>query len=712
MLLVAASLYCAFGTLRGGEVRFWISLCVTSLIGIAYLVLFRENERELEKAKKEAGEHLDDNSSLARGFMKLCPIPAIVADEKGKVLVKTGRAARLLPDLENLKMLDVPVDFTSLPSNSKDESSSFDWENYRVEYFTAVNTGETGKHFIFLYFNDISENHTLREEAAVNRNYAALMHIEYDDRFFFEKDSKQREASVRIETITEKFFEKHNGLMKKLSDSRYFAVLSEKDLRDMSKRDCLNFLKELYSIHGSERPLFSVSVGIGRGGSSLRESEQIARDALRISQEHGGDCIVISGSMQDSNCICYGSDVADDVLNNVGYQSKIKRFSDELKKHIDNSGNVIIMGHRNSDMDSVGAAVGLGGALRELEDPVDANVYINLDTTASKPLIERLNRYESKVRELFLDEKSALEAINENTLLIVVDTCNVNMVDSRAIFMKAKKVIYIDHHKTKETDDINKTDKYILSHQSIGSSSASEIVTDIIRYLDPANSLSRYYAEALLAGITLDTKNFVLKTGAGTFKAAAYLVSLDADTGAVNRLFNNSEITDRIIEKFKSTVENYNSYAIACLNDDSFRINMAVSEDELGKTVQKLREAQGNDSEMSGEELKKAALDTITKEKLEGISLAASQAANDLLNTNSINASFAVFRTGKNTVKISARSYGTASGGANVQDIVKRLGGGGNITMAAAVIADKSLEEVCAMLKNALDEYDSAMKSI
>ena len=397
-------------------------------------------------------------------------------------------------------------------------------------------------------------------------------------------------------------------------------------------------------------------------------------------------------------------------MNDVGYQSKIKRFSTELLKHIADSDNVIIMGHRNSDMDAVGAAAGLGGTLRDMG--YSANVYINRNNNVSKALLERLDKNESKVQELFLNEEAALEAVNENTLLIIVDTRNVNLVDSKRIFNKAEKVIYIDHHKTNPDEDINKSEKHIADYQNIGASSASEIVTDIIRYLNPQTPLSRYYAEALLAGIKLDTVKFSKKTSSNTFKAAAYLSALGADNREIDRLFDNSEFTNRIIEKFKSAVENYNNYAIACLDDESFRRNTSVSDEEVKKAVQKLLETQNSDSDMSEKELKKSAFDSIAKEKLENMSVAAAQAANDLLNTNDINASFAVFRIGKNAVKISARSEGTASGGANVEDIVKRLGGGGNINQAAAVINDKSVDEVCGMLKNALDEYDTAMKPI
>ncbi|WP_432649519.1 DHH family phosphoesterase [Huintestinicola sp.] len=706
MLLVASSLYCAFGILGGGEVRFWISLCITSLIGIAYLILFMQNEKELEEAKKKADDSPDDTSTVSRYFMKYCPIPAIVADETGTVRAKTKGAAELLPELKDLKMLGAPIDVNSLTADSNGEMKTFEWEHYRVEYFTAVNTGETGRYFTFLFFKDLSEAHILREEAEDSRNYVALLLIdEYDELFSYEKDSKRSEVVIKIDKIAEKFVEKHNGLLKKLSDDKYFAILSEKELKHMEEKDYLALLEEMHSIHVSERTHVSLSMGIGRGGNSLRESEEIARSALSVSQKQGGDHVVIKSSNNDTSYVSYGGASTKTEVNS---QSKVKLFSDRLKDHAKASDKIIIMGHNFSDMDAVGAASGLGGALRALG--FSAYVYVNRETTLAMSLIERLYaNIENEAKELFISEEDALELITEDTLVIIVDTNGKRNIDSPAIYEKAAKVIYIDHHIQTQCPIDNFIDRY---HDS-EASSASEIVTEVIRYNNLKNKLSCYYADALLSGITLDTKDFVMKTGVRTFEAAAYLKDLGADPVSVKLLFANSFDIDKLRSKLVEGTENYNNYAITCLGEDTFKEYSLINDDELetARRIVSERSSQ-NGVLLSGADLDKAAVSYAADKKAGIIKVAAAQAADQLLNTLNIKASFAVFRTNDNNIKISARSYGTVSGGANVQDIVKRLGGGGHITMAAVDIKNKSLEDVCGMLRNALDEYDSAMKSI
>lgn len=706
MLLVAASLYCAFGALRGGEVRFWISLCITSLIGIAYLILFLQNERELTEAERKAEASPDDTSTVSRYFMKYCPIPAVIADETGMVRARTKGAAELFPELKELKDLNAPVDLCSLSADSSGEMNAFDWGHYRVEYFTAVNTGETGKYFTFLFFKDLSETHTLREEAEDSRNYVALLLIdEYDELFSYEKDSKRSEVVIKIDKIAEKFIEKHNGLLKKLSDDKYFAILSEKELKKLEEKDYLALLEEMHSIHVSERTHVSLSMGIGRGGSSLRESEEIARSALSVSQKQGGDHVVIKSSNQDTSYVSYGGA---STKTEVTSQSKVKLFSDRLRTQAEAADRVIVMGHSFSDMDAVGAATGLGGALRALG--IEAYVFVNLETTLAMPLIERLYaNIENEAKELYISENDALELMTEDTLVIIVDTNGKRNIDSPEIYQKAGKVIYIDHHIQTQCPIDNFIDRY---HDS-EASSASEIVAEVIRYNNLKNKLSCYFADALLAGIMLDTKDFIMKTGVRTFEAAAYLKDLGADPVSVKLLFANSFDIDRLRSRLVESTENYNNYAITCLSDETFSEFSAVSGEELeaAERTASQRSAK-NGVSLSAEELSAAAMKLANEKKAGVIKVAAAQAADQLLNTLNIKASFAVFRTGDNNIKISARSYGTVSGGANVQDIVKRLGGGGHITMAAVDIKDKSPEEVCGMLRNALDEYDAAMKSI
>lgn len=707
MLLVAASLYCAFGTLRDGEeMRFWISLCVTSLIGIAYLLLFVQNENDYAemKRKAEAPPPPDDNSTVSRFFMNNCPAPAIVCDETGRVLKKTRGASEIFPRLREGEMLNeaTSIDSSLISSEQSGDVSRFRWEHYMVESYTAVNTEESGKHFTLLCFSDIRENETLKDEAEGSRNYIALLLIdEYDELFSYEKDSKRSEVVIRIDRIAERFIERHNGLLKKLSDDKYLAIISEKELKQMEEKDYLAFLEDMHNIHVSERTHVSLSMGIGRGGNNLRESEELARTALSIAQKQGGDHVVIKQDINDPGYISYGGAATKTEVNS---QSRVKIFSDNLKNHLAAADKVIIMGHCFSDMDAVGAASGLGGALRALG--FEAYVYVNRETTLALSLIERLyTNVKSEASELFVSEEKALELMTDDTLLIIVDVSAKTQLDSPAIYRNAPKIIYIDHH----IQNQNPIENYIDRYHDPDASSASEIVTEVIRYFSLKKKLSCYYADALLAGIMLDTKDFVMKTGVRTYEAAAYLKDQGADPVSVKLLFANSFDTDKLRSRLVETSENYKNYAIAILTKELFDEYSEIKEESLEAAR---RVVLSRKEELPEEETQKAAMKYASEKQAGFIKIAAAQAADQLLNTMNIKASFAVFMLDNTAVHISARSYGTVSGGANVQDIMKRVGGGGHITMAAARLAGKTLEEACDMLKEAIDSYDSAMQSI
>ena len=704
MLLVAAALYCAFSAVGSG-LRFWVSLGIVSLIGIAYLLLFIQTDKDTEELIKKASvTPPDDNSTVSRFFMNNCPVPALVIDETGRVLKKTTGANEIFPDMREGEMLEeaTGMDMKSFDSEYNPDMHEFEWKHFRVKPFTAINTESAGKTYTLLCFTDTRETDSLKDEAEGSRNYVALLLIdEYDELFSSEKDSKKSEVVTKIDRIAERFIERRNGLLKKLSDDRYLAIISEAELRKMGEKDYLAFLEDMHNIHVSERAYVSLSVGIGRGGSNLRESEEIARDALNVSQKQGGGHVVIKKSKDDTAFASYGGAYS---KAEVSSQSRVKLFSDSLRNYAEGADKIIVMGHSYSDMDAVGAAAGLGGALRAMG--LMSYVFVNRDTTLAMPVVDRLfTNIRSEAAELFVSEEQALELMTENTLVIIVDTNSKHNIDGREIYAKASKVIYIDHH-IQVKDPI---DNIIDRHLDPDASSASEIVTEIIRYYNLKSKLSCYYADALLSGIALDTKNFVMKTGVRTFEAAAYLKELGADPVSVKLLFANSFEIDKLRSRLIESAENYNNYAITTLSKEGYRFAVQVSEEDVSEAAQSMI---ASGAEISPEELNNAAYRSALEKKTGNIKVAAAQAADQLLNTLNIKASFAVFMTDEASVKISARSYGTVSGGANVQDIIKRIGGGGHITMAAADIRDKSLEEVCEMLKNALDEYDRAMKPI
>jgi c-di-AMP phosphodiesterase-like protein len=262
-------------------------------------------------------------------------------------------------------------------------------------------------------------------------------------------------------------------------------------------------------------------------------------------------------------------------------------------------------------------------------------------------LIARIN--ENEDFELFMSPEEALASINDQTLLVVVDTHNKDFVESTELYQKAKHVVVIDHHRK----TVNYIDNAVIFHHEPYASSASEMVAELIQYFGDAGRLSSYYAEALLAGIMLDTKNFVMRTGVRTFEAAAFLKKLGADTVAVRSLFSNTIDSYQKKTKLVASAEVYKKCAIAISDVES-----------------------------------------------EDIRVVAPQAADELLGISGVDASFVIYES-NGTVYFSARSLGAM----NVQVIMEKLGGGGHQTMAGAQLEGVSLESARQSLLEAIDQH-------
>ena len=327
---------------------------------------------------------------------------------------------------------------------------------------------------------------------------------------------------------------------------------------------------------------------------------------------------------------------------------KTRIIANSLIEAIEGAEDVYIMGHRNSDLDSVGASVGLAAAIRRLGK--NAFAVIDKNTTLSLQLFEYLN--EKEKNGLFVQPAQAKENFSENSLLIIVDTHNPKIVDVPELLDTAKKLVIIDHHRKM----VNHIETAMIFHHEPYASSASEMVTELLQYFGDAGKISSFQAEALLAGITLDTKNFTLRTGVRTFEAAAFLRKLGADTINVKVLFSNS------IQCYKQKTELVSSAWVykGCA--------IAVSE----KVTEETR-------------------------------IVAAQAADELLGVSDVSASFVLSRTGTDEISLSGRSLGAV----NVQLIAETLGGGGHQTMAGAQFKGTTFEEVTDRLKAAIDKYYS-----
>lgn len=645
MLLVLAAIACAFALKGFSEQRFWTMLGIVSSVAVGYLLLFLRFEKNIHSFVTEMESQLNITE---RDSLYKFPAPTVIVDSSGTIIwYNKAFTAKIHPgELFGIPLKSIiDIDMEKLLS-SKGNVIEYRSGHYRINALTTEKKDENNENvssLTMLYFENITELINLREEYEKSRSYAAMILIDsYTELFVKVKDSDKALVTMNIDKLCETFAEEHNAILKKISADSYFCVLSGGELDKLCEEKFTSITDAAHRITVGEHTPVTLSIGVGRGGDNLAQSEKLARQALDMTQGRGGDQVAIK---DDKDFTFFGG-------NSQGHEknSKVKTrmFALSLVDIIEGSDKVILMGHTWSDLDAIGSAAGLCGAIRCMNK--EAYVYANTEATNAKPIISRLKE-NLEDKDVFIDEAQALEMMTERTLLIITDVNSKDQLDSKSIYEKAAKVVYVDHHR----QVVNSIDNSMLTLHEPFASSASEMVAEIIQYFPMEKELSCYYADAMLSGIVLDTKDFVMKTGIRTFEAAAYLKKLGADTVAVKLLFSIS------IEK-------------------GVKRAMLIENVEVYKRC------------------------AVTKSSDSSIGVAAAQAADELLNIEGVDASFVIFPKG-NGINISARSYGAL----NVQRLMEKLGGGGHLNMAAAQLADTTVFEAEKTLMKAIDEYSESI---
>lgn len=494
-----------------------------------------------------------------------------------------------------------------------------------------------------LVFNDETKLRRVEAEYKASRpGYLVFLVDGYDDVFSDMLDSERARLLEGINRILEDMIGRGTGFLRRVASGRYIAVVEERQLEQLSKRG-YDVLDKIRALDPSVN--LSISIGVGRGAKTLREAQDMAVQALDMAQGRGGDQVA---EMTPDGFTFYGG-----VSHGVEKRSKVRSriVADQLVKLIKEADHVVIMGHRMSDLDAIGSAEGVLRICKICNVP--AVIAVRRDATLAKSLIDALVK--AGQEDDFIDPKAALPIISKKTLCIVVDTYQVNLVESKEILEKCGKVAVIDHHR-KGVGFIE--NPALVCHEPY-SSSASELVTELLQYVgDRDDKPNRIEAEGLLSGIMLDTRDFTLHTGVRTFEAAAALRRYGAETERVRQLFD-------------VTMVEYNAKA-ALVEAAQMYKNCAIS--------------------VSGEIAPEARV-------------AVAQAANDLLTIQNVEASFVAVQAGTG-VNISARSLGVV----NVQVIMENLGGGGHQTMAAAQLKHITPEAARARIQTAIDRYRESQK--
>lgn len=651
MLLVLAAFVCAIaGEESVNSASLWTKLGIISSVSIAYLVLFIASTRNLHSFVSSMESQLDITE---RDSLYKFPAPAVIVDTDGIIIWYNKAFSEEIYSSDDAYGVDISriidIDMTETKEN-KDVTIEYMSGKYRVSAVTTEKhdsiSDTTVAELTLLYFEDISDYVRLEEEYERSRMWVMMIMIDsYEELFNNVKDSDKSHITMQIDRLMEGIMEESSGIIRKISSDRFLAVIEEAPLQKLIDDQFRSILEKVREISVNDKNYVTVSIGVGHGGKTLAESENMAKQALDMTQGRGGDQAAVK---EDDDFHFFGG-TSKGIEKHTKVRTRI--FSSNLMQLVEQSDNVIIMGHRFADLDAMGAAAGMAGALRLMG--CAAYICIDVNRTLALPIINRLKENLEEGEDIFLSPKNALAVISPRTLLIVVDTNSKDMLESIELYEAAKNVVYIDHHR----QVVNSIDNAVVALHEPYASSASEMVAEVVQYMPLNGSLSSYYADAMLAGIMLDTKDFVNKTGVRTFEAAAFLKKLGADTVAVKKLFANSLESCRKKAALVESAEIYSRCAVASWD------------------------RQDND-----------------------VRIFSAQAADELLGVEGVDASFVLYScmiNGNDCVNISARSYGAL----NVQIIMEKLGGGGHQTMAAAQIYDISVEDAKKRLFEAVDEY-------
>ena len=625
--------------LAGAEVLAFVVLAVLNILEN------RIRERDTNEYLKRINSHMD---TATKDTLASFPFPMVVTRLDGKVSWYNTSFAKILCGeslyekyifdiIENLKWGDVL---------RMHDGISLDVSYNEREYSVAgsiikPDKDDESEYLVLLYWLDQTETNAVKRKYNDEKTDCCIIMIDnYDDVMNATDDSVQPKLKSLIDQKINQFTKDTRGILKKPERDRYLFFFEHSFLDGLvkSKFDLLDWVREIDV--GNKTPA-TVSIGIGTGGKNISENDQFARMALDMALGRGGDQAVIK---DDAQFKFFGGKTQE---HEKSTRVKSRVIAYALKQLILSKENVIIMGHKNPDTDSIGAAVGIARAAKNLGK--NAQIVCGEHGEAVENIInafEKAGGYEG----LFISPVHALSAVSDNTLLVVVDTHRPSLTEVPELLEKSKEIVLIDHHR-RSTEFIENCS--LVYHEPYASS-ACELVTELLQYMDERLPLTKLEAEAVYAGIFMDTKNFVFKTGVRTFDAASYLRKHGVDTVAVKKLFQYN------MEQF------YNKANIVeCASVEFENIAVAVYDRVVYDTQ-----------------------------------IVAAQAADELLNIDGVEASFVIARN-EETVYVSARSWG----GINVQLIAEKLGGGGHATLAGVQFKGTDTEEIYEKLHSAIEEY-------
>ena len=628
---------------------FSIPLAVVELAAILALAVY--SRQHTNRCRREIARYLENVTgtvdTATKDTMTNSPLPMIIfRPESDDIIWTNDRFLQLTGEREHLfdaKLSALIPGFDSrwLMEGKTECPTEVEYGSRRFLVFGhLVRTGgRSGGFLATTYWVDVTEFSLIRERYQATRPVAAVLLLDNYDELMKNLTENQRSALVsEIDSRLDEWVAESGGMLRRYQRERYLFIFDEQYLAKFieNKFDILDAIHQVVNPSGINATL---SIGVGKDGETYRELFQFANLSIDMALSRGGDQAVIRNKFTFE---FYGGR-SKETEKRTKVKSRV--MANALSALVSDSSQVFIMGHRSPDNDCIGAAAGVCALCRKNGVPV--HILKEAAPPPAQELIDRLSPL-PEYQDCFLTAQEALLIADSRSLTVVVDTNRPDQVQAAELLESCNRVAVIDHHRRAAT--------YIegaaLNYHEPYASSASEMVTELLQYIVEPNQILRSEAEALLAGIVLDTKNFTMRTGGRTFEAAAFLRRSGADTAEVKKLYQNG---------LADTVAKYALIQNAQLYRD--HIALAVSPQPVNRII-------------------------------------AAQAADELLNIIGIDTSFVVAPDG-DKVNLSARSMGDT----NVQVILEKLGGGGNAAAAGGQVSGQSVDEVAQALKEAIDQY-------
>ncbi len=492
-----------------------------------------------------------------------------------------------------------------------------------------------------LYFFDETELNRYIQENKDQKLVTGLVYIDnYDEALESIEDVKRSLLIALIDRKVSKYFNEVDALIQKIEKDKYFIVFRNKYLNRL-EQDRFSLIEDVKTIKVGNEMAVTLSIGIGATGATYNQNYEYSHAAIDLALGRGGDQVVI----KEGEEITYYGGAAKQVEKNTRVKARVKAHA--LREMIETHSRVIVMGHQISDVDAFGAAIGVCVAAKTLGKK--SQIVLNEITGSLRTVMDTFTEEKGYPADMFINSAQALEIADRNTLVMVVDTNRPSYTECPELLKRFKSIVVFDHHR--QGSEV--IEAPILSYIEPYASSTCEMIAEVLQYFSENIHLSPEEADAIYAGILIDTNNFMTKTGVRTFEAAAYLRRAGAEVTRVRKMLRND-------------MESYKARAEVMRKAEVYRDAFAIS--------------------------------VCDSDGVESPTIVGAQAANELLNIIGIKASFVITEY-QNRIFISSRSIDEI----NVQLIMERLGGGGHVSVAGAQFTDCTIEEAKKRIKDTLD---------